>query len=464
MITNQRTIKWKTQISGIGLHTGNHSTITFLPSAPNSGIKFIRTDLPGNPIVPSLIEYVVDISRGTTLQKEEAVVHTVEHVLAAVAGLQIDNLDIEINANEPPVGDGSAKPFVDVLTNAGFEEQNIAKDFLIVDETVNYKDEERGVEIVALPLNDYRITVMVDFKNPALGSQHTGLFSLEEEFIKEFAPARTFCFLKEVEMLADQGLIKGGTLESALVIVDEKLSEAELDRLQKKFGIKEKIVLGTNGMLNNVELRFENEPCRHKLLDVLGDLALVGAPIKAQILAARTGHKANIEFAKKLRKLYEKQKLTKKYQEAPKAGVVFDINAIKKILPHRFPFLMIDKIIELEMGKKIKGIKNVTSNEPFFEGHFPGHPIMPGVLIVEAMAQVGGIMLLSEAENPETKLVYFAGINNAKFKKPVLPGDTIVFELTMINRRRSVFKMKGEAYVEGKLVCEAELTAVIVDR
>ena len=249
-----------------------------------------------------------------------------------------------------------------------------------------------------------------------------------------------------------------------LVRVDEKLSEAELDRLQKKFGIKEKIVLGTNGMLNNVELRFENEPCRHKLLDVLGDLALVGAPIKAQILAARTGHKANIEFAKKLRKLYEKQKLTKKYQEAPKAGVVFDINAIKKILPHRFPFLMIDKIIELEMGKKIKGIKNVTSNEPFFEGHFPGHPIMPGVLIVEAMAQVGGIMLLSEAENPESKLVYFAGINNAKFKKPVLPGDTIVFELTMVNRRRSVFKMKGEAHVEGKLVCEAELTAVIVDR
>lgn len=464
MITNQRTIKWKTQFSGVGLHTGNKSTVTFLPSAPNSGIKFIRTDLPNNPIIPSLIEYVVDISRGTTLQKGDAVVHTVEHVLAAVVGLQIDNLDIEINANEPPVGDGSAKPFVDVLINVGFEEQNVAKDFLIVDETVNYKDEERGVEIVALPLNDFRITVMVDFKNPALGSQHTGLFSLEEEFINEFAPARTFCFLKEVEMLADKGLIKGGTLDSALVIVDEKLSKAELERLQKKLGIKDKIVLGTNGLLNNVELRFENEPCRHKLLDVLGDLALVGAPMKAQILAARTGHKANIEFAKKLRKLYEKQKLTKKYQEAPKAGVVFDINAIQKILPHRYPFLMIDKVTELEIGKRIKGIKNVTINEPFFEGHFPGHPIMPGVLIVEAMAQVGGILLLNEEDNPETKLVYFAGINNAKFKKPVLPGDTIVFDLTMVNRRRAICKMHGEAYVDGKLVCEADLTAVIVDR
>lgn len=464
MLSNQRTIKWKTQYSGVGLHTGNQSTVTFVPSAPNSGIRFIRTDLPGKPVVPSLIGYVTDISRGTTLQKGDAVVHTVEHVLAAVAGLQIDNLDIEVDANEPPVGDGSAKPFVEVLSNAGFEEQNAPKNFLVVDETVNYKDKERGVELVALPLNDFRVTVMIDFKNPALGSQHTGLFSLEEEFVSEFAPARTFCFLKEVETLMDQGLIKGGSLDSAVVIVDKELDETELKRLQKKLGINEKVELGSNGILNNVELRYENEPCRHKLLDIIGDLSLVGAPIKAQILAARSGHKANIEFAKQLRKLYEKQLLTKKYQEIPKAGIVFDINAIQKILPHRYPFLFVDKIIELEVGKKIIGIKNVTRNEQFFEGHFPGHPIMPGVLIVEAMAQVGGILLLNEVEKPDTKLVYFAGINNAKFKSPVLPGDTIMFELILINRKRNVFKMHGQAFVEGKLVCEAGLTAVIVDK
>ncbi|GAF96029.1 unnamed protein product, partial [marine sediment metagenome] len=243
----------------------------------------------------ALIDYVADISRGTTLKNGEAVVQTVEHVLAAVAGLQIDNIDIELNANEPPVGDGSAKPFVDVLMNAGFEEQNVPKNFLVVDETVSYKDEERDVEIVALPLDDFRITVMIDFQNPALGSQHTGLFSLEEEFVKEFARARTFCFLKEVEMLMDQGLIKGGTLDTAVVIVDEELSKSELQRLQKKLGIPGDVQLGDNGILNNVNLRFKNEPCRHKLLDLLGDLALVGAPIKAQILSARSGHKANIE-------------------------------------------------------------------------------------------------------------------------------------------------------------------------
>jgi len=464
MLKNQRTIKWKTKYSGIGLHTGNQSTITFLPAAPNSGVRFIRTDLPDKPVVMALIDYVADISRGTTLKNGEAVVQTVEHVLAAVAGLQIDNIDIELNANEPPVGDGSAEPFVDVLMNAGFEEQNVPKNFLVVDETVSYKDEERDVEIVALPLDDFRITVMIDFQNPALGSQHTGLFSLEEEFVKEFARARTFCFLKEVEMLMNQGLIKGGTLDTAVVIVDEELSKSELQRLQKKLGIPGDVQLGDNGILNNVNLRFKNEPCRHKLLDLLGDLALVGAPIKAQILSARSGHKANIEFAKKLRTLYEKQQLTKKYQVAPKTGVVFDINAIQRILPHRHPFLLVDKIIELDVGKRIVGVKNVTNNESFFQGHFPGHPIMPGVLIIEAMAQVGGILLLNEVENPESKLVYFAGINKAKFKNPVFPGDQILFELKLLNRRLGTYKMHGQAFVDGKLACEAEMTATIVDR
>jgi UDP-3-O-[3-hydroxymyristoyl] N-acetylglucosamine deacetylase/3-hydroxyacyl-[acyl-carrier-protein] dehydratase len=464
MIANQRTIKWKTHYSGIGLHTGNKSTITFLPAAPNSGIRFIRTDLPNRPVIPALIEYVVDISRGTTLKNGNAEVHTVEHILAAIAGLQIDNIDIEINGNEPPVSDGSSKPFVDVLLNAGFEDQNVPRNFLTVDETVSYKDESRGVEIVALPLNDYRVTVMIDFQNPALGSQHSGLFSLDEEFVREFAPARTFCFLKEVEMLKDQGLIKGGTLDSAIVIVDEELNPSELERLREKLSLQGKVELGSNGILNNIELRFKNEPCRHKLLDIIGDLALVGVPIKAQILAARSGHKANIEFAKKLRNLYDKQQLTKKYQVISKAGVVFDINAILKILPHRYPFLLVDKIIELDVGKRIVGVKSVTQNEPFFQGHFPGHPIMPGVLIIEAMAQVGCILILNEVENPESKLGYFAGINNAKFKNPVFPGDQIVFELWMLSHRLNTFKMHGEAYVDGKLVCEAELSAVLVNR
>ncbi|MFC1553894.1 bifunctional UDP-3-O-[3-hydroxymyristoyl] N-acetylglucosamine deacetylase/3-hydroxyacyl-ACP dehydratase [candidate division KSB1 bacterium] len=464
MLQNQRTIKWKTELSGTGLHTGNNSTITFLPAAPNSGIKFIRTDLPGKPVIPALIDYVTDISRGTTLQNGEAVVHTVEHVLSAIAGLQIDNVDIEIDSNEPPVGDGSAMPFVEVLTNTGYEEQNFPRNFVSVDETISYKDEERGVEMVALPLDDYRVTIMIDFQNPALGSQHSGLYSMEDEFVKEFAPARTFCFLKEIEELADQGLIKGGTLETALVIVDDDLTTKQLERLQKKLGIKNKVELGKNGILNNIKMRFKNEPCRHKLLDIIGDLALVGAPIKAQILAARSGHKANIEFAKKLRKLYEKQQMTRKYQVSSQSGVVFDSHAIQRILPHRYPFLFVDKITELEVGKRIVGIKSVTGNENFFPGHFPGQPIMPGVIIIEAMAQVGGVLLLNEVDNPESKLVLFGGINNAKFKHPVYPGDQILFELKTTNRRLSAFKMHGKAYVDGKLVCEADLSAFLIDR
>ncbi|MFC1477420.1 bifunctional UDP-3-O-[3-hydroxymyristoyl] N-acetylglucosamine deacetylase/3-hydroxyacyl-ACP dehydratase [candidate division KSB1 bacterium] len=464
MRTNQRTIKWKTEFTGTGLHTGNPSTITFLPAAPNSGIRFIRTDLPDRPSIPALLEYVADVNRGTTLKNDDAVVHTVEHVLAAVAGLEIDNIDIELNTNEPPVGDGSSSPFVEALLNAGFEDQNAPRNYLIVDETISYKDAKRDTEIVALPLDDFRVTAMIDFHNPALGSQHSGLFSLENEFVTEFAPARTFCFLKEVEFLMDQGLIKGGALDSALVIVDEELNEEEIEQLKDKLGLTGSVKLGKSGILNDVKLRYKNEPCRHKLLDLLGDISLIGVPIKAQILAARSGHTANIEFAKKLHKLYQKQSLTRKYQDVQKSGVIFDITAIEKILPHRYPFLLIDKITEMELGKRIVGVKNVTRNEEFFQGHFPGHPIMPAVLIVEAMAQAGGILLLNEVDNPENKLVYFTGIQNAKFRSPVLPGDQLVFELKTLNKRRNIFKMSGQAFVDGKLVCEAELSAAIVNK
>src|SRR5574338_1234538 len=367
MLEQQRTIDKEVSISGIGLHTGTECTMTFKPAPENYGVKFVRVDLNGNPEIPANADYVIDISRGTTLGIGEAKVHTVEHVLAAIYGLQIDNLIIEIDGIEPPVGDGSSLPYVKELLRAGFIQQDAPKDYLIIDETVMYHNDEKQIDIVALPLDGYRITVMVDYQNPALGSQHTGLFDLDTEFVTEFAPARTFCFLSEVEALADQGLIKGGDLDNAVVIVDHKLDQAQLDNLGTRIGLKEKFVLGDDGILNNKKLRFKNEPVRHKLLDMIGDLALIGAPIKAQILAARPGHKANVEFAKQVRKLYQQKKLVKKFQFVKKEGVVFDINAIERILPHRYPFLLVDKIIHLEMEKKVIGVKSVTFNEPFFQ-------------------------------------------------------------------------------------------------
>lgn len=464
MLELQRTIGEAASMSGVGLHTGTSCTMTFKPAPENYGIRFVRTDLGGNPEIPANADNVVDVSRGTTLGIGEAKVHTVEHVLAAIVGLQIDNIIIELNGIEPPIGDGSAMPYVEVLKRAGFVQQDAPKDYLIIDETVMYHNDEKQIDIVALPLDDYRITVMVDYQNPSLGSQHTGLFNLENEFVKEFASARTFCFLSEVEALANQGLIKGGDIDNAVVIVDKKADDTELEMLRQKIGVKEKVTIGENGTLNNKELRYRNEPVRHKLLDLLGDLALIGVPIKAQILAARPGHKANVEFAKMVRKLYQQKKLVKKFQFVKKEGIVFDTNAIQRILPHRYPFLLVDKIIHLELDKKVIGIKSVTINEPFFQGHFPGQPIMPGVLIIEAMAQTGGVLLLNSFPNPEEKLVYFMQINNAKFRKPVVPGDQLHIEIELTNKKSKVVMMKGRAYVEGNLVSEAEFMAGIVDR
>jgi len=451
-------------MSGTGLHTGSSTTMTFKPAPDNYGIRFVRTDLGGSPEIPAICDYVVDVSRGTTLGIGEAKVHTVEHVLAAVVGLQIDNIVIELNGNEPPIGDGSAMPYVEVLLQAGFVTQDSPKDYLIIDQTVVQHDEDRGVDIVALPLDGYRITVMVDYQNPALGSQHSGMFDLEKEFVTEFAPCRTFCFLSEVEQLSEQGLIKGGDLNNAVVIVDHNLNEGELDNLGKKLGISEKITLGDTGILNNKTLRFKNEPARHKLLDMLGDLALIGAPIKAQILAARPGHKANVEFAKQVRKLYQQKKFVKKYQHVKTEGVVLDVNAIMKILPHRYPFLLVDKITHLELNKKVIGQKAVTINEQFFQGHFPEKPVMPGVLIIEAMAQTGGIMMLNSLGGSEDKLVVFMAINYAKFRKPVVPGDMLTFEVEMVNQRSRVIQMKGKAFVDGGLVAEAEFMVAVTDK
>lgn len=464
MLVQQRTIQHPISLSGVGLHTGVSTTMTFRPAPEHYGIKFRRIDLGGAPEIPALVDLVVDVARGTTISVGEAKVHTVEHVLSAIVGLQIDNIIIELDNIEPPIMDGSAQPYVDALMKAGFEMQDAPKDYLIIDQTVRYVDEKKGVDIVGLPTDDYRLTVMIDYQNPVLGSQHTGLFNLEKEFVTEFAPARTFCFLHEVEILHSQGLIKGGNLDNAIVIVDRELPDNEIKRITKKLGIADSVILGTNGILNNKQLHYRNEPARHKLLDLMGDLALIGAPLKAQILAARPGHAANVEFAKMVRKLYLQKKLVKKYQHQKKEGIVFDINAIKKILPHRYPMLLVDKIIDFELDKRIVGVKNVTVNEYFFEGHFPGQPVMPGVLIIEAMAQTGGILLLNGVENPDGKLVYFMSITNAKFRKPVHPGDQLVLELEMVSRRSKICQMTGKAFVDGTLVAEAELSAAIVDR
>ncbi|HDI51933.1 UDP-3-O-[3-hydroxymyristoyl] N-acetylglucosamine deacetylase [candidate division KSB1 bacterium] len=464
MLKNQRTIQKPISLSGVGLHTGNQTNMTFRPAPINTGIRFIRTDLEGKPEIPADIDHVVDLSRGTTIGIDNVKIHTVEHTLAAIYGLEIDNLYVELDSNEPPVFDGSSLPFVEKLTEAGIVEQDSPKDYLIIDQTITYNEEDRGVDLVVMPSDEFRITFMVDYQNPALGTQYTSMYSLTQEFVKEYAPARTFCFLHEVEDLAKQGLIKGGNLDVGLVIIDRDLDENELNRLKDLLGLDQDIHPSNNGILNNKPLRFKNEPVRHKALDLIGDLALLGVPLQAHVLAARSGHKANVELVKKIRKIYEKKLITKKFQGKEPESCVLDIQAIQKVLPHRYPFLLVDRIIDFIPQERVVGIKNVTINEPFFNGHFPGHPIMPGVLIIEAMAQVGGIMLLNSESNPEKKLIYFMGMDNVRFRKPVLPGDQIRFELDMLKYRRTTCKMAGKAFVGDDLVAEAELLAAIVDR
>ncbi len=465
MPVNQRTIKNEISISGVGLHTGNSSKLTFKPAEENYGIRFKRIDLKNSVEVPADIDNVVDISRGTTIAVNGTEVKTVEHVLAAVTGCEIDNLCIELTTNEPPVIDGSAKPFVDLLMKAEFAEQSKPKEFLVIDHVVQYHNDELEVDIAALPLDDFKVTVMIDYNNQALGSQHTSLFSLPREFASQFAPARTFCFLHEVEDLAAQGLIKGGNLDNAVVIVDRPISQEEVLELMKKVGLKDTVFVGENGILNNHELRFKNEPARHKLLDLIGDMALIGSPIKAHIMAARPGHKSNIEFVRMLRRLHNENKLKIKQDVSSKQEVVMDINAIMKFLPHRYPFLMVDKIVEYIPGKRIVGVKNVTINEQFFQGHFPQKPVMPGVLVIEAMAQTGGLLMMN-SEFAEGKIAYFTSIDKAKFRKMVLPGDQLYIVAELIDVRRNIFKFHAKAFknsVNGELAAEADLMAALAD-
>ena len=461
MQVQQHTIKKSVTISGVGLHTGIEANMTFVPAPENHGIKFQRIDLPGKPIVDADVDNVVDLSRGTSIEQSGARINTVEHTLAALVGLEIDNVLIQLDGPEPPIADGSSIQFVNILKEAGLKEQNAPRDFLEVTESVFHRELDRQVEMAALPLDDFRVTVMVDYNSPVLGSQHASLNDITQ-FESEIASCRTFCFLHELEMLYKNKLIQGGDLNNAIVVVDRVVKEGELDDLAKLFN-KPKVEVKTEGILNNVELRYKNEPARHKLLDVIGDLALVGKPIKAQILAARPGHAANIAFAKKLKKSILKGKANiPKYD--PNVPPVLDINDISGILKHRYPFLLIDKIIQLD-DKTVTGVKNVTANEHFFTGHFPNNPIMPGVLQIEAMAQIGGILVLNTVPDPENYWTYFLGVENFRFRKMVLPGDTIVFKNELIAPiKRGICKMNGKAYVGNTLVCEGSMTASIVKK
>ena len=458
MINFQRTINDEGNLEGIGLHTGKKSKLKFVPAVINHGIKFQRIDLDGMPIVDADVNNVVAVERGTTIKQNDANISTVEHLLAAIVGLQIDNILIQIDGEEIPILDGSSKYFIECLEKCGLKSQDAARKYIEISEKITYNDEENNVEISIYPHNDYRITSMVDYNSEILGSQHYTLNQISN-FKKDVSDARTFCFLHEIEDLFKKNLIKGGDLDNAIVIVDKVIDEKKLKEISQLLG-KKNIKVDKQGILNNIKLRYNNEPARHKLLDIVGDLALVGRPMKGHIIAARPGHKSNIEFAKILKKFVKKRNINApKYD--PNQKPVFDIKGVKNILKHRYPFLLVDKITYLDESEVV-GVKNVTVNEDFFNGHFPGNPVMPGVLQIEALAQVGGILVMSSIEEPEKHIPYLAGIENFRFRKMVSPGDTLVMRLRFIAPiKRGIAKMKAEAFVGNNLVSEGNMTATI---
>lgn len=461
MNNKQHTIAKKVSLSGVGLHTGVTANMSFVPAPANHGIKFQRVDLPGEPIADADVDYVVDTSRGTTIEHNGARINTVEHVLAAMVGLEIDNILIQLDGPEPPIMDGSSAAFVNVLLEAGLEEQEAHRKFFELPEEVRYKDLGKDIELAALPLNDYRMAVMVDYNSKFLSSQHANL-SHVSQFQKQFSMCRTFCFVHELEALFKAGLIKGGDLTNAIVIADRDYSDDELSHLAEVIGKPKVSVSKEAGILNNTQLHFSNEMARHKLLDLMGDLALVGRPIKAQILASRPGHASNVELAKKIKKLMLETEKNNIPVYDPKQPAICTHERIYELLPHRYPFQMIDKIIYLD-DTSVVGIKNVTMNENYFMGHFPNNPVMPGVMQVEAMAQTGGILVLSSVDDPENYWPYLVGIENCRFRRSVLPGDTVIFKCELqAPIRRGIAKMTGKAYVGGQIVCEADMTASLV--
>ena len=461
MNNKQHTISKSVTLSGVGLHTGVLTNMTFLPAVSNHGIKFQRIDLPGQPIADADVDYVVDTSRGTTIEHNGARINTVEHVMASLVGLEIDNVLIQLDGPEPPIMDGSSIKFVEALKDAEPVEQEAHRKFFEVTEEVRFKDPDKDIELAALPLNDYRMAVMVDYNSKFLSSQHANL-SHVSQFERGFAMCRTFCFVHELEVLYKEGLIKGGDLSNAIVIADRDYSEAELAHLSDVLRKPKVSISKEIGILNNTSLHFPNEMARHKLLDLMGDLALVGRPIKAQILASRPGHASNIELAKKIKKLMLETEKNNVPMYDPKQPPICSHERIYELLPHRYPFQMIDKIIYLD-DNSVVGVKNVTMNEYYFMGHFPNNPVMPGVMQIEAMAQTGGILVLSSVPDPENYWPYLVGIENCRFRRSVIPGDTVIFKCELLAPiRRGIAKMIGKAYVSGQVACEAEMTASLV--
>ncbi|HET7361201.1 MAG TPA: bifunctional UDP-3-O-[3-hydroxymyristoyl] N-acetylglucosamine deacetylase/3-hydroxyacyl-ACP dehydratase [Salinimicrobium sp.] len=459
-MAKQQTIKKEVSLKGVGLHTGKEVTLTFKPAPAHNGFIFVRTDLEGQPEIKADAHNVVNTQRGTNLQKNGVNIQTSEHVLAACVGLEIDNVFLELNASEPPIMDGSAKFFMEALEKAGIEEQDAEREVYVVKEVIGYKDEATGSEIIVMPADEYQVTTMVDFGTKVLGTQNASIEHISQ-FKDEIANSRTFSFLHEIETLLDNGLIKGGDLNNAIVYVDKELGEETMVKLRKAFK-KDSISVKTNGILDNLTLHYPNEAARHKLLDVIGDLALVGTRIQGKVIANKPGHRVNTQFAKKLSKIIKNEKRNKVPKYNLDQPPLMDVNDIMNVLPHRPPFVLIDKIIELTENLVV-GVKNVTMNEPFFVGHFPEKPVMPGVLQVEAMAQTGGILALKSVPDPENYLTFFMKIDNVKFKRQVVPGDTLIFRLELLAPiRRGICQMQGYAYANGKLVTEAILMAQIV--
>ena len=461
MGTKQKTIRNSISVSGVGLHTGKKATLTFHPAPENHGFKFRRVDMPGQPVIDADCDNVIDTSRGTTLEQNGGRVYTTEHVLAAVAGCDLDNIMIDLDAPEVPIMDGSSWQFIEALEKAGFIEQKAEREYFELKENLTFEDPVKKVEMLAVPQEDFRVTVMVDYNSEVLGTQHASMYRIEE-FKENISRCRTFVFLHELEMLLQHNLIKGGDLDNAIVLVDRPISQEKIDHLRKVFN-KPDVEVKERGVLNNLKLHYYNEPARHKLLDIVGDLALVGVHMKVHILAARPGHAGNVEFAKKLKALVKKERSKKiEFNFNPGSPALYDVREIMKILPHRQPFLLVDKIIELS-STHVVGVKNVTMDEFWTVGHFPDEPIMPGVLIVEAMAQTGGVLCLKTVPDPENYQTYFLKMDEVKFKQKVVPGDTMVFKLDFISPiRRGLCHMRGVAFVNNKVVAEADMLAQIV--